>query len=209
MTGVSGDRVVVAGPATRGVEVAPTAGQHGCGVRFRVGAAEAGLGVPVDQLRDLTVPIEDVWGTQRARRLTAAVLCAGPDGAASVLARAFAAPIRTPDALARRAALLAAEQPLAAVSREVGLGERQLRRRIECAVGYGPRTLQRVLRLQRFLRLVEREPAASTLAQLAAAAGYADQAHLGRECRSLTGRTPAQLRSEGATAAGEPMSGWF
>ncbi|WP_375423016.1 helix-turn-helix domain-containing protein [uncultured Friedmanniella sp.] len=206
---LSGGRVVVAGPATGVVVVAPTPGQHGCGVRFRVGAAEVGLGIPADQLRDQTVPIEDVIGARPARRLTAAVLGAGPERAVSVLTRSFAEPVRTPDVLARRAALLSVEQPLAGVGRQLGLGERQLRRRIERAVGYGPRTQQRILRLQRFLRLIEGEPAARTLAQLAAAAGYADQPHLGRECRSLTGRTPAQLRDEGATPAGESMSGTF
>jgi AraC-like DNA-binding protein len=31
------------------------------------------------------------------------------------------------------------------------------------------------------------------LAELAVAAGYADQSHLSRDCRALTGRTPRQL----------------
>lgn len=59
---LSAGRLVVAGPATSAVEVAPTPGQHGCGVRFRVGAAGAALGAPVDVLRDLTVSLEDLWG---------------------------------------------------------------------------------------------------------------------------------------------------
>jgi AraC-like DNA-binding protein len=41
------------------------------------------------------------------------------------------------------------------------------------------------------------------LAALAFAAGYADQAHLTRECRRLAGRTPAELVASGASAAGE------
>ncbi len=35
----------------------------------------------------------------------------------------------------------------------LGVSERQLRRRFEDAVGYGPKTLARVLRFQRFLAL--------------------------------------------------------
>ena len=203
-----GGHLVVAGPATSGVEVAPTPGQHSCGVRFRVGAANAGLGLPVDVLRDLTVPLADVWGGD-GRRLGTQVNRASPEVAVTVLMRAFAQPRRPLDLMARRAALLTTTRPFREVSEELGLTERQLHRRVEQAVGYGPRTLRRILRLQRFLRLLEHEPVSTPLAQLAVAAGYADQAHLGRECRALTGRTPSTLRAAGATAAGERMSETF
>ena len=85
----------------------------------------------------------------------------------------------------------------------VGLGERQLRRRFERAVGYGPATLVRVQRFQHFLALAEQQPGAA-LSRLAAEAGYADQAHLTRECGRLTGLTPAALLTAGVWPAGEP-----
>ncbi len=58
-------------------------------------------------------------------------------------------------------------------------------------VGYGPKTLHRVLRFHRFMRHV----AVPTidLAGAAALAGYADQPHLSREARRLAGLTPRQL----------------
>ncbi|HEV7175962.1 MAG TPA: helix-turn-helix domain-containing protein, partial [Solirubrobacteraceae bacterium] len=71
--------------------------------------------------------------------------------------------------------------------------ERQLQRRFLAAVGYGPKMLQRVLRLRRFLATAKFDVALSGLAAAAAGAGYADQAHLTRECRALTGLTPGQL----------------
>ncbi|MFF1609493.1 helix-turn-helix domain-containing protein [Amycolatopsis sp. NPDC058278] len=67
------------------------------------------------------------------------------------------------------------------------VSERRLRRRFVQAVGYGPATYLRVSRFQRAVALAPHVPG---LAALAAAAGYADQAHLGRECRALTGLTP-------------------
>ena len=83
----------------------------------------------------------------------------------------------------RRAAvaLLRDGASLPEAGRVVGLGERQLRRRFERAVGYGPATLVRIQRFQHFLALAERQPGAA-LSRLAAEAGYADQAHLTREC---------------------------
>ncbi|MFI5593323.1 helix-turn-helix domain-containing protein [Amycolatopsis sp. NPDC051758] len=69
----------------------------------------------------------------------------------------------------------------------VTVSERRLRRRFVQAVGYGPATYLRVTRFQRAVALASRAPG---LAALAAAAGYADQAHLSRDCRALTGLTP-------------------
>jgi AraC-like DNA-binding protein len=39
--------------------------------------------------------------------------------------------------------------------------------------------------------------------------GYADQAHLARECRRLAGASPSRLLARGAVAAGEKTSGPF
>ena len=74
------------------------------------------------------------------------------------------------------------------VAATVGLSMRQFRRRCHASVGYGPKTLQRVVRLRRFLAT-----APADLAAAAAEAGYADQPHLTRECQALTGLSPRAL----------------
>jgi transcriptional regulator GlxA family with amidase domain len=85
----------------------------------------------------------------------------------------------------------------------LGIGERQLRRRFAAAVGYGPKTLQRVFRFRRFLDLLGE----GTAGELAALAGYTDQAHLSRESVEFSGLPPAALaRSRGVPVAG-PASG--
>ncbi|MBI5105949.1 MAG: AraC family transcriptional regulator, partial [Solirubrobacterales bacterium] len=109
-----------------------------------------------------------------------------------------------PDPLVRRA-VLGVAGGVEELARDAALSERQLRRRFDDAVGFGPRTLRRVLRLQHFLRLAERAPGA-TLARLAADAGFADQAHLARDCRDLAGAPPSVLLGRGARAAGEPQT---
>src|SRR5438477_168260 len=59
-------------------------------------------------------------------------------------------------AVARAARLLHDPQARAEdVADEVGLSPRQLRRRCHAAVGYGPKTLQRVLRFRRFVSLID------------------------------------------------------
>jgi AraC-like DNA-binding protein len=109
------------------------------------------------------------------------------------------------DPLARAAALEMATPGarVDALGAALGVSERQLRRRFADAVGYGPKTLARVLRFQRFLTLSRN---GDDLARLALDAGYADQAHLTRETRRLAGRTPLELVLARAAPAGERLA---
>jgi AraC-like DNA-binding protein len=208
---VQGDRLVVAGPAT-GPSISPVpAGAAVGGVRFRVGAAGSALGVPARELRDHDVGLDELWGRRAAGRLAARLEAAATSAAAlGELVRAVLErlpPGAELDGLVRAAALRAAA-PRAPVERlaadlELGLGERQLRRRFADAVGYGPKTLQRVLRFQRFLALARAAEGMPDLAALAFEAGYADQAHLTRECTRLAGLPPAALLAGDAGPAGE------
>ncbi len=187
----TGSRLLVAGPDTRAnASGVPQAGARVVGVRFRPGAGGAALGLPACELRDARVDLEDLWGA-RAREL--AERLAGSDDAGALLEDAVAARVAPLDPLILDAAARVARgERVGDVARSVALSERQLRRRFHEAVGYGPKTLGRVMRLQRFLRLA-REDSADGLAALAAAAGYADQAHLSGDARALTGRTPGAL----------------
>jgi AraC-like DNA-binding protein len=86
-----------------------------------------------------------------------------------------------------------------ALATHLALSPSQLRRRCLQAVGVSPKVLQRTLRFQGFLALAQSGAAASGrrgtdgMAGLAVDVGYADQAHLSRECLRLTGLTPRQL----------------
>lgn len=75
---------------------------------------------------------------------------------------------------------------------ELATSERTLRRRFDTHFGYGPKTLDRILRYQRFLRLAEQAKDGSG-AELALEAGYADQPHLVRESRRLARHSPGEM----------------
>jgi AraC-like DNA-binding protein len=213
-------RLVVAGPATGPAIVDLPAGATSMGVRFRVGAAGAALGLPAGELLDASVPIEDVWGADGARIAERVGAAGSPAAQLAELAAAITERIDgEPDRLVRAAATGVARH-------ELGIGDRQLRRRFGDAVGYGPKTLERILRFQRFLALARATTGAGgdlarattgaggalargttgaggDLARLALEAGYADQAHLTRECSRLAGLPPAALLASGAGPAGE------
>jgi len=183
----------VAGPDTGPVATTMAAGTVVLGVRFRPSAGGPALGIPLSELRDQRADLADLRPAE-ARRLDAAL---DPEDAAARVLDVTAALVAggAPDPAVHWAARLLRDPATRAedVAAEVGLSLRQLRRRCQAVVGYGPKTLQRVLRFRGFVSRVDARPAVLDLAALAAEAGYADQAHLTRECGRLSGLTPAAL----------------
>ncbi|HEY6526486.1 MAG TPA: helix-turn-helix domain-containing protein [Solirubrobacteraceae bacterium] len=175
-----GHGTTIVGPDTTARAYPRAAGELLLGLRFRPGAGGAGIGVPLDALRDRQV---------QAGEIDRAFDVHGDLAPAAVFRRFLAAAAdRRPDPLVLAAAPRVAEGDLGALARELAISERQLRRRFHAAVGYGPGTLARILRFRRFLTLLDR--GRDDLAGLAFDAGYADQAHLTRESRRLAGLSP-------------------
>ncbi|QWZ10393.1 helix-turn-helix domain-containing protein [Nocardioides panacis] len=186
-----GDRLFVAGPDTGPVvwESLPAVS----GIRLRPGAAGPVLGLPASEVRDQLVPLADLWpeagavtGTAlddegRRRWLTGSVLRhrADPDQ----LVRAAGRRLAVPGARVGR------------VAAELGVSERRLHRRTVAAVGYGPKTLARVVRLRRLVDLP------GPLAARAAEAGYASQAHMSDEVRRLTGLSAVRFLEDARRTA--------
>ncbi|MBN6038604.1 AraC family transcriptional regulator [Amycolatopsis sp. 195334CR] len=179
-----GGRVFVAGPDTEAWWSRQPPGTRLHGLRFRPGHAPRVLGVPADELRDQRVDLAELWGA-RGRQLTERVLNSPGD-----LLEVVGVPDDDADpALDVVLARLDRGVPrVSAALTGLDLGARQFRRRFGAAVGYGPATYLRVARLRRAIELAGEVP---DLAGLAAEAGYADQAHLSRDCRELTGVTPS------------------
>lgn len=202
----AGKEPFIAGPMTVPVETSTASGILTLGVRFKPGAAAALLGVSAAELRDLSVPLQALMPRARHQEsrdqaLTVAESLSLPNAIATVntLIRQ-ALPLDSFIADACRWFVRHPGQPAAAFIAGSGLSERQARRRFQEHVGYGPKTLQRILRMQRVLWILSRPGPSPSLAHLAQIAGFADQAHLTRELRALTGQLPSTL------ATGNPQS---
>lgn len=197
-----GDAVLLAGP-DRGANPTPArAGQAILGLRLRPGVAGAVLRIPTSEVLDARLPLEDVLGRE-ARELGERIGDIGGEAAFEPFESLVRSRIReaAPDPL-----VLAATRRLGLPGSRVdrladalAISERQLRRRFQAAVGYGPKTLDRILRFRRF---VSRASAVGSgdlnLARLAADLGYADQSHLTRDCVRLSSMTPAILAADWA-----------
>ena len=184
----------VAGPDTGPARTATRAGTVIAGVRFRPAAGGDVLRLPLSELRDQRVPLAGLLGA-KAGALSPALAPAAAAAGILDLAGQLVADSTADPAVAHAVARL--RDPAARteeIAGQTGLSERQLRRRCHAAAGYGPKTLQRVFRFQRFVRLADAAADPLDLADAAAQAGYADQPHLTRECKALSGHTPAALQ---------------
>lgn len=199
---LGGRELIVAGPATRAIVASLPAGSTTVGVRFRTGAADAPLGLPLTALRDGRVPLAELWGAACVAPLEEALATAPTPRAqldlleSALLARRAETPAVDRLALAAVAEIGGTAPRVRDLAATLGVSERQLLRRLRAAVGYGPATLARVMRFQRALAAAWADPAAALgggLARIAADAGYADQPHFARDCRELAGVPPTTL----------------
>ena len=189
--------VYLAGPDTGPVPTVSPTGTVLAALRFAPGAAGPALGMPMSALLNQRVAASDL-GTAQARALARALPGSlPPSEALRVLAGATVAMAADgpADPLAARTVRLLRQPGARAedIAGRLDVSERQLRRRCQAAVGYGPATLRRVLRFRRFVSWADAGAPGAGLATAAARLGYADQAHLTRECVRLAGMTPAAL----------------
>jgi AraC-like DNA-binding protein len=193
---ISGIGVRIAGPQTRYLMPPQLERMIAFGASFHPGTAPRLLRTRAAELRDLHVHLEAI-APGLARRLDERLGEARrPESAVRAFADELTGALRAvadPDPVVQDAvrALEHGHSSVADVAAGGFVSERELQRRFGDHVGYGPKTLHRVLRFRRFMRLVS-APGAN-LAAAAAHAGYADQPHLNREARRLAGLTPRQL----------------
>ena len=183
-----GERILIAGPDRTVAEHVTPRSTVLTAVRFDPGIAPTAIGAPAVEFTDRRVDLAEVWtAAQLAPWLEQLHRAERPGAALAALAvhrLRRGTPLWVPhvvDALDRGATV-------EAVAADVGVTSRQLHRWSRTRFGYGPKTLQRILRMRRALRLLGGSDDASAVAH---DAGYSDYAHLFREFRALTGTSPA------------------
>ncbi|GAB4005952.1 helix-turn-helix transcriptional regulator [Glycomyces albus] len=194
-------RLEIAGPDSSHREVALEAGDLIAGVRLRPGASRLLLGeTPATAVLDSQVELDRLWGSGARDLADLAAAQSDPWRVAALMAAALRARMgrHGPDrvAVAVAEALDRPRPPsIARLSWEMGFSERQLRRRVLAAAGYGPKTLEQILRFHRAVAAAGPEPG---WARIAADQGYADQAHLSRQVRRWSGAAPRELAAQTA-----------
>jgi len=174
--------------------------------------ARALLATPMHELARRVVPLDALLGAEAPR--LAERLAAAPGSAArfalldaALRARAARARAPRPDVAWawRRLTETHGGVRVEALAAELGCSRRHLAARFRDEVGLPPKRLARLLRFRRAARLLQAADGPE-LAAIAAACGYADQAHFTRDVRAFAGITPSELLArrlpgEGGVAA--------
>jgi AraC-like DNA-binding protein len=187
-----GGHLVVAGPDTSSFVSWQPPGAGYAGLRFTPGLGPSVFGIPAHAVRDMRVPLDALWAPAEVRRLEEQVAAAPSmvGGLEAVVAAHARGPVEVDHALAEVVRRVRRGDDVATIAPAIGLSTRQLHRRALNAFGYGPKLLARILRFGDALARARR---GLPLAAVAAQCGYADQAHLANDVRSLAGATLGQL----------------
>jgi AraC-like DNA-binding protein len=184
--------------------------QHGVQLAVTPAGVRALFGLPAGELTGLVVPLDVLLGPVAA--VLAERLAAAPGWPArfAVLDEVLCRALRTsrsggaepaPEVGHAWRRLVAADgaASVGGLAAEVGWSRRHLAERFRREIGLPPKVAARVLRFERArAALLAPSPDGPRLADVAAACGYADKAHLSREWRELAGCTPSQWLAEEA-----------
>jgi AraC-like DNA-binding protein len=160
------------------------------------------MGMPMSELANRSVPIDDVLGPF-GRKLVQRVGDARDWPArfamidAAIRARlADAAPVDAGvEWSLQRITTSGGTTTISDLAAELGWSHRRLIARYRDVVGLPPKLVARIVRFERLAALVAANPSADWAAA-AVACGYFDQAHLAREVRELADITPTDLRAQ-------------
>jgi AraC-like DNA-binding protein len=169
---------------------------HALSVSFYPEAMAKLIGVRIERYLDAIVPLEEVVGGPLREPLQAIAVDDGRpafDRLATAL-RPHWQSLFAQAAVPTIRGWVTSMAVRAAFSR-TGAGMRQAQRRIKAWTGQSHRDLRLYVRTERAMAQAAARPAGSPpdLAALAADAGFADQSHLGREVRRVTGLSPARF----------------
>jgi AraC-like DNA-binding protein len=199
--------VVVSGPFTHAFVLDTAEQRDTLGVAFKVGGAGALLGLPLDELSNLHVPLAELWRSDaaelRERVLDAPTAEAKLEAAQRVLSARLARVMRPPHPATGRAARRIDAVPegcrIAELSETFGLSQRRFEQIFRADIGMTPKAYQRLQRFRRALARIE-DAAGVGWAAFARDCGYYDQAHLINDFRAHSGLTPPEYLASRAGA---------
>jgi AraC-like DNA-binding protein len=167
------------------------------GIHFKPGGAFPFFNLPADELHNLHVSLEDLWGAEASFLREQLLEAPTPEQKFRVLEgclleQAFK-PLERHRAVEGALALfrnIHTAPAIAEVSDHIGISSRRLIQLFSHQVGLTPKLFCRVRRFQRILQLIHKG-GEFDWADLAAGGGYFDQAHFIHDFNAFSGMTPS------------------
>lgn len=166
-------------------------------IRFKPGGLSAFARVPLAELTDIYLDLDNLWDGRMVREITDQLEAAAtPKAQALILNAVLLARLHPPDHLPR---LLYAvnqlqtpqfEMTMPMLADEISVSQKHFERLFARYIGFRPSLFARIVRFQQAMYSAMTQPKALTLGQLALAAGYYDQAHFTKDFKHFSGITP-------------------
>jgi AraC-like DNA-binding protein len=192
----------VAGPAEFPLTTEHSGSSYGVEVSFTPPGAGAFLDLPLDELAQRQVPVDEILGAEGWRLLERLHDATSWERRFAILDGVVAARQgrnrRHDLGIAWAWECLQAtggQVSVSALADELGWSGRAFGERFRERIGMTPKRAARIVRFERAAERLARDPR-DGLAGLAYACGYADQAHLTREFRAFAGTTPGDFAAE-------------
>jgi AraC-like DNA-binding protein len=181
------------------VLVGSTGPSGGIQVNLSILGARLFLGQPLKDLRNCAIRLDDLLGRDARRLETQLYDAPGWEARFAILDRelmsrlcASRAPASAVVWIWKRLVETGGRVSIGTLVDEVGFSQRHLIAQFREEIGLSPKTLARVLRFGRAIRVIKRGGPVR-LAEIAQACGYYDQAHFSRDFHAFAGVTPTEL----------------
>ena len=194
------DDSVVCGPHARYFVLDTSKSEPALGIHFRPGGASPFFALPVDELTDRHVALEDLWGPWAREVRERLMQAPSPECMFLLLEQLLLSRFRQPHV--EHPAVTYAVRKLTAfpdvarirqVQNETGYGAKRFIELFSGSVGLTPKVYSRIQRFQAVIGRIARGDRVEW-ADVAVDCGYYDQSHLNREFRVFSGVTPALYR---------------
>jgi AraC-like DNA-binding protein len=193
----------VGGMHSQAAEIVHDGNQHGVSINVTPLGARALLGMPAGPLASNVVHLDDLLGSAAVELSDRLAAAPGWDERFDILdevllrATDLDSPDPPPEVVRawRRLVATGGGVEIGELAADVGWSRRHLSERFRAEVGLPPKVAARVLRFERARNLLSL-PTRPSLAAVAVACGYYDQAHFNREFAQMTGWTPTRWMAE-------------
>ena len=190
----------LAGQLSSAIEFQPIGAMDILGVRFYAHGIFPFLNHPLVEITDRVVALHEIWNDFSNELWPMLHEASGDRQRIKLVEHALLTLVRKqdlhPDVHVKNAVeCIASSNGLISIerlARELGLGRRQLERKFVLQVGVSPKLYTRIIRLRKFLSLVQRA-GEYEWPSVVFDCGFYDQSHLIRDFKALSGQTPSEF----------------
>lgn len=192
------DPVFVCGPHSRPFVICNTPETRVIGIHFKIGGAYPLLGCPLNQLLNVMLPMESIWGSLAGELREELLELTKVDDMFRMLSRRLM--ILAADRLPIHPAVQYAIERLDNGAQtghiqllvdQIGMSHRRFIELFKRETGYTPKSYSRIRRFQSALKTMGSSPTDIDWLDIALGSGYYDQSHFIKDFRAFSGLSPS------------------